>query len=585
MNTSLAGWLSCLVLFATLSTGRGQDDQPAQRQVAIGLTRRGEAIQAHLPPDATTLEHRGARIIIIGGHDADPASTAVVEQLREDLLRAEAAAKHKTPVAFVPNVYPSGLAQGVADEDATRGYPPENGYYNDAARPESRYLWRWVTTYGADLVIDVRTGKDAGYWLPKARATDWLDSILARDWKPLPAPAGDDFAVQLATKGAAELGATATLILQIPPAGKATAFKKLHLLLQLAQTLDRSAARSELLLREQRQPHEVAAILTKAYPQDRREQLLPDLTASIELLQHYPGVLGRYYDGWLEDAQAAYDFAERYGYSRSTSGESDYMLAEKRRAQHAVVVREMYSLAVARRTGRRLEDTWTLLAEQIADPAAASLHGPEAIFTTSTLFVRCGTGPYRQTQYLDAAVNHYRAVRTACRRRDGLYRQGPQGELAWGQSNGLAAMGLALVLSSLPSDHPAAEELRTDLQRHVAVLLKQQEAFGGWRQVLDQPGSYSELGATCLIAWTLKHGLDRGWWEEAEHQAALQRAWRAVLRRIGPDGQLVDVCPLGPEATSEQVRQSPAVTGNDRRGAAIALLLSAELLLPEKRLK
>lgn len=573
----LVGW--SVVFSFTLGIVLG-GESATSAQSALGLTHRGEPIAVHLAPEAANLNHRGARLVIIGGHDGDPASTGIVEQLRRDLNHVEAAAKHKSLVTFVPNAYPAGLAKGVADEEATRSYPPENGYYNDPHRPESRYLWRWTTQYGADLVIDIRTGKDAGFWMPKGLPTvDWLELILARDWKKLPQPAADDFVVQLSSKGVSDTGITPALILQIPPASKETAFKKINLLLQLAQTLDRSPARRELIRREGLSAQDVSLRLSSTYGEDLFKLPIAPDKLTLDLMRNYPGVLGPWYEGWIDDARRASEwgwspnklkkFYEDKGIDTPKNQQPD---------RDTELVRELYFMALADRTGRNPGSSWNDLLASFVEPAADQFDGCETIINTARPLVRSGWLNARP-QFTSAGLAHYRRVRNACRRDDGLFRHSPEVDVAWGRANGLAAMGLALILTDLPKDHPAMDELSTDLAKHLSALLKHQDEFGHWRQVIDKPGSYAEFSATCLIAWTLRRGLEYDWLDVYTFQPALERAWRAVKRRISEEGLIGDMCgALVKPKTLPDYLGSPARSGLDNQGGAIAILLATELM-------
>src|SRR5690606_15924747 len=122
------------------------------------------------------------------------------------------------------------------------------------------------------------------------------------------------------------------------------------------------------------------------------------------------------------------------------------------------------------------------------------------------------------------------------------YRHSPLDETAWGRGNGFVALGLTMCLSDLPENHPAYAKLLADFREHAAALARHQDYTGCWHQVVDLEGSYRELSSTCMIAFALARGIRRGWLPREEYEPVLQRAWQAVLTRVSPDGQLVDVC-------------------------------------------
>ena len=79
-------------------------------------------------------------------------------------------------------------------------------------------------------------------------------------------------------------------------------------------------------------------------------------------------------------------------------------------------------------------------------------------------------------------------------------------------------------------------------QRHMAILAHFQQADGLWRNVIDYRGAYPELSATAMIGFAMLRGVERGWLDKARYRAVVERAWRAILERTGPQGRLIDVC-------------------------------------------
>jgi unsaturated rhamnogalacturonyl hydrolase len=58
----------------------------------------------------------------------------------------------------------------------------------------------------------------------------------------------------------------------------------------------------------------------------------------------------------------------------------------------------------------------------------------------------------------------------------------------------------------------------------------------------------------------------------------VQRAWLAVLERVGPGGALVDVCESTARMGSlDEYLHRAAILGQDPRGGAMALLLATEM--------
>ncbi len=57
----------------------------------------------------------------------------------------------------------------------------------------------------------------------------------------------------------------------------------------------------------------------------------------------------------------------------------------------------------------------------------------------------------------------------------------------------------------------------------------------------------------------------------------LERGWRAVLERIGPDGSVRDVCTsTGADPTLAYYLERPTVSGMDDRGGGLVLTAALE---------
>jgi rhamnogalacturonyl hydrolase YesR len=137
---------------------------------------------------------------------------------------------------------------------------------------------------------------------------------------------------------------------------------------------------------------------------------------------------------------------------------------------------------------------------------------------------------------------------------------------------------MALTLSDFPKDHPGYPRILQAFQQHMAALARFQDGDGMWHEVIDEPASYAETSATSMIAFSMLRGIRRGWLDAATYQPRVDRAWQAVLARIGPDGRLIDVC----ESTNKQnsldaYLKRAASLDKDARGGAMALLLATEM--------
>jgi len=128
---------------------------------------------------------------------------------------------------------------------------------------------------------------------------------------------------------------------------------------------------------------------------------------------------------------------------------------------------------------------------------------------------------------------------------------------------------------------PPDERVLASFRALAAALLKRQDEEGMWHQVIDQPGSYAEFSATAMIAASYRKAIRAGWLPAASYQPAVEKAWRAVLRRTGADGVVMDVCESTGKQTSLQAYlDRAAIWGKDPRGGAMAMLLAGEMMKP-----
>jgi unsaturated rhamnogalacturonyl hydrolase len=227
-----------------------------------------------------------------------------------------------------------------------------------------------------------------------------------------------------------------------------------------------------------------------------------------------------------------------------------------------------------------------LAADQIfaADGTALSImpfHSEmsDAVFMAGPILAATGrlTGDAR---YFDAAASHLGSMRTFCLRPDGLYRHSPLCEAAWGRGNGFPALGMALLLSDWPLEHPARPALLEEFRRHLRALKPHQDAGSGcWRQVIDERSSYLEYTCTCMIGFAIQRGLSKGWLEVDEFQPAADAAWHAIEQRTSSTGLLVNVCTgTGKQKTLEDYFNRTAIQGRDDRGGAMGLMFAVERL-------
>ena len=413
------------------------------------------------------------------------------------------------------------VAIALANPDGARlDFPPQGTAYRD--HPESFALWRWTGVSAPDLVL-------------------------------VAGPDTAGFASALSTHEVAEVG-------RVPARDGFAAGDLEHL---KAETIEISPAHREIERRQARTPLELAHDLARYYGHDFNAPIYIEAIALIAQLR-----LGHLHE--VERLVQPYVDGSRNSLEHPNS---------------LVFAGHLIFGALARRTGDPRYTARVVAAAdfgfepdgRMREAMPFNFGFSDSIFMGTDILVEAGalTG---ERKYFDMAARHVAYMQKLDLRPDGLYRHQPASQVAWGRGNAFAAIGLALALSQFPHDHPAYPRMLRSYRSLMAALARYQEPDGTWRNVIDVPGAYREFSATAMIAFALQRGLERGWLPRRRYEPLVQRAWRAVLARVGARGSLVDVCASTARAsTLEEYLDRPAILGPDPRGGAMALLLATEL--------
>ena len=180
-----------------------------------------------------------------------------------------------------------------------------------------------------------------------------------------------------------------------------------------------------------------------------------------------------------------------------------------------------------------------------------------------------------ETTYRDQLVDFLRRIDT--RRGNGLYWHCHSSPYFWGRGNAFAALGFAEALSYLDWRNDAADIAATHAE-HLRALASFQHPSGLWHQLIDDPGTYLEHSATTMIGYAIARGLRAGWLTDDPWREYAERAWTGAAARIGPGGELDQVCVgTGPLDSREAYVERPFSTGVDARGGAMALWFAVEM--------
>ena len=189
-----------------------------------------------------------------------------------------------------------------------------------------------------------------------------------------------------------------------------------------------------------------------------------------------------------------------------------------------------------------------------------------------------------ERKYFDMADRHLSFMQKLDLRPDGLYRHEPGTDMAWGRGNAFVMLGLALVLTELPKDHPAYDHALRSYRSLAATLLRWQDRDGLWRNVVNLPGTYAEFTATAINGFALQRGLDKGWIKGRDYRRAVDQAWLAVNSRTSFDGSFIDVCEsTARQKTNEDCIKRMAILGKDARAGGMALMFATERMETTRR--
>jgi rhamnogalacturonyl hydrolase YesR len=451
-------------------------------------------------------------------------------------------------------------------------YPPESKTpYYSGDQISQKYLWRSLGWLAPDMVIVWKEGPEAKIGLPKS-ASDKLRTACKKFY--LTVYDLEDHHLASALTSAKQTPANIGNV----PAIELICAEKLfpdvaHALLDHLATESIpqiSPAHAELIDRRFRTPLEVAKQLDAAYGHHLKKVSYQPALSLIARLN-------------LDDL-----LVEHSRHAEVEKMVAEYVSGKKptleKNANGSVTSGHLIFSELAHRVDK---DKYTHLVKQAAD----QVFGPDglplpvmpahnemsdAVFMGGPILAAAGnlTGEER---YYDLCLQHVHFMQKLCLRKDGIYRHSPLDDAAWGRGNGFPALGLALVLSEVSETHPVHKKLRRGLQAHLRALVKHQDPTGMWHQLIDEPGSYREMTSTCMMTFAMLRGLRNGWLEEDEFLPAINSAMPAIMSRISPTGELIDVCTgTGKQKNQQAYYDRTAILGKDERGGAMAFLVVTE---------
>jgi len=83
---------------------------------------------------------------------------------------------------------------------------------------------------------------------------------------------------------------------------------------------------------------------------------------------------------------------------------------------------------------------------------------------------------------------------------------------------------------------------------------------------------------TAMIATAMLRGIRNGWLDARTYQPIVDRAWHAILARVGPGGVFLDVCEsTNKQRTLEDYLHRQAIFDKEPRAGGMALIFATEM--------
>ncbi len=523
-------------------------------------------------------EHRPS-VLLLAGLRGDTTDTPRVLTALERFTGTAAAQASGVGLSVIVAANPDALAGGDWEEaaahrvDLTHGYPPQDGFYFDESAPESRYLWRWISYQAPDLVVEVALSDgddDTSRWeaneaaAGSATAAAVNAAVMAND---------DSLLAALGRPAADTPGTIPGLRLTTHWNGLTDALRMLWAVTGKDSDAPASQGRLALEARRDRTALELAGILAGQYG----HALDPvNYTQGV-------GISGRLRLAALDKGTAS-PTAEIAELIAPIAGDPPKYLED---AGGAALTGVIWAARLADYTGdeayRRLffyaADRFVPRGEGEAPAPCDPDFRVEDMFYIGAMLGRAYriSGEGRYADMMARFLIDGGDVQDS----SGLFKHARSAPYFWSRGNGFAALGYAEALTYLPEEHPARPELLQRHRRHLDALLRRQQPWGTFGELVDVPGAWGELTSTCMVGYALARGLRMGWLsdgEEGTYQAGLNACWRAVAERIDGDGGVVDGCiSTGVMPDMRAYLNRTAVSGHDDRTGSMALWFACEM--------
>jgi rhamnogalacturonyl hydrolase YesR len=121
---------------------------------------------------------------------------------------------------------------------------------------------------------------------------------------------------------------------------------------------------------------------------------------------------------------------------------------------------------------------------------------------------------YRATgnpKYIERAAKEMVMYLDSLQEPNGLFYHALDVPFFWSRGNGWMAAGMSELLTSLPKNNPDRIRIMEGYNKMMATLLKYQAENGTWKQLIDEPDSWTETSGTGMFAFAMITGVKNGW--------------------------------------------------------------------------
>jgi unsaturated rhamnogalacturonyl hydrolase len=154
-------------------------------------------------------------------------------------------------------------------------------------------------------------------------------------------------------------------------------------------------------------------------------------------------------------------------------------------------------------------------------------------------------------------------------------------EDCWSRGNGWAMYAITELVNYLPADYPLRPKIENMYRTLIDGCINYQDKYGMWHQEMTAIESYPETSGTCLIAYGIGVGVEKGLLPES-YKKYFDRAVKGMLTYISLDGSVFNCCIgcLAPPPGTKDAYMAKEWALNDVHafGPVMLLMIQAERL-------